>query len=153
MKLCYEYVSSEMPFKVHRKVRWSECDPAGVVYAGRFSDYLLDACGLFFCHLGYGHGQRGEDDENIGLPAKYISLTFIASLYPEDIFETEIRVAEIRNRTFDLIATARLTNGKTAFEGKCSPICINPDIRKSILIPSGLRSALAPYHISEEPTK
>ena len=42
-----EYVSSTRPFTVRRRVRWSECDPAGVVFAGNFSIYLHNAVALF----------------------------------------------------------------------------------------------------------
>ncbi len=153
MKLCHEYISSDMPFKVRRTVRWSECDPAGVVYAGRFTDYLLDACSLFFSHIRFGHGQRKADGEAFGLPAKHMSLTFMASLYPDEIFETEIRVAEIRNRTFDLLATARNMDGRTIFEGQCSPICIKPHVRESMPLPNGLRDKLLQYLIAREQTR
>ena len=49
-----EYVLSERPFVVRRTVRWGDCDPAGVVYTGRFTDYLLGAVGLFTDHLAGG---------------------------------------------------------------------------------------------------
>ncbi len=38
-----EYVTGYAPFTVRRTARWHECDPAGVVYAGNFTDYLLSA--------------------------------------------------------------------------------------------------------------
>ena len=152
MTPCYEYVSSEMPFRVRRRVRWSECDPAGVVYAGRFADYLLDTCGLFFTQIGFGPGDRLYQGRPFGLPAKHFSLTFATSLYPEDEFDMEVRVAEVRNRTFDLVITAKLLDGRVAFEGKCAPICIIPEVRQSIPIPEALRDALVPHLLEKEAT-
>lgn len=142
MALCYEWVCSEMPFRVRRRVRWSECDPAGVVYAGRFTDYLLDACSLFFSQIGFGHGDRDRGGEPLGLPAKHMSLTFATSLYPEQEFDIRVSVTAIRMRTFDLAIEATLMDGRTVFEGKLSPICIVPGVRRSIPIPDALRSAL-----------
>ncbi|MCA1457078.1 hypothetical protein I6F35_28325 [Bradyrhizobium sp. BRP22] len=42
-----EVIISKVPFRVRRAVRWSECDPAGVVYTGQFSEYLLSSIYLF----------------------------------------------------------------------------------------------------------
>jgi len=55
-----EYVLSESPFVVRRTVRWGDCDPAGVVYTGRFTDYLLGAVGLYTAHMAGGDGRLGE---------------------------------------------------------------------------------------------
>lgn len=43
-----EYVIRTMPFVVRRTVKWSECDPAGVVYTGSFAEYVLSAADLHF---------------------------------------------------------------------------------------------------------
>jgi len=36
-----EIVVSDSPFTVRRRVRWSDCDPAGAVHTGRFAEYLI----------------------------------------------------------------------------------------------------------------
>ena len=41
-----EHVVSTHPFTVRRRIRWGDCDPAGVVYTGRFVEYLLGAVDL-----------------------------------------------------------------------------------------------------------
>ena len=38
-----EYLLSERPLTVRRRVRWGECDPAGVVYTATFADYAISA--------------------------------------------------------------------------------------------------------------
>lgn len=142
VKDCQEYVVSEMPFVVRRRVRWAECDPAGVVYTGRFTDYVLDALMHFVRHAGHGPHSQNDPQNRVRLPMKHMSMTFHISLYPNDAFETELVIADIQERTFDVKATARLLDGRTAFEATCTPICILPDERMSTRIPKDLRTFL-----------
>ena len=146
-----ECVVSDRPFTVRRVVRWADCDPAGVVYAGRYPEYLFDAVFRFIRHTGYSPDRKTGLPDSIGLPCKHMSLTFHASLYPDDVVNLEIYVAEVREHTFDLLVEARLSDGRLAFNGVFSPICINPDMRKRVPIPVGLREALQPHAARHEP--
>ena len=42
-----EAVVSKQPFTVRRRVRFGDCDPAGVVYTVQFSEYVVSAMDLF----------------------------------------------------------------------------------------------------------
>ncbi|WP_454740200.1 acyl-CoA thioesterase [Cupriavidus necator] len=142
MKRSTEYVLSEAPFVVRRTVRWADCDPAGVAYAGRFNEYLLSAVMHFMSHIGFAPDSQ---EAGIGLPCKHMSLTFHVSLYPDEVVDMRIGVREIRQHSFDLVAAAYLLDGRLAFEGSFSPVCIRSDIRERTAIPEALRSALTPY--------
>lgn len=145
-----ETVVSEQPFIVRRMAKWSDCDPAGVVYAGRYNDYLLDAVMCFMRQTGYGIGSRKDQPDRVGLPCKHMALTFHTSLYPDDVVEIDVGVAEVREHTFDLIVKAHLVDGRLAFDGVFSPVCINPDTRQRVPIPDGLRKALKPHARRQE---
>lgn len=140
-----ELVVSVQPYTVRRTVRWTDCDPAGVAFAGRYPDYLLGAVMHFMRHIGYGAGMPQEPGPRVELPCKHMSLTFHASLYPDDVVDIRIAVAEIRKRTFDLLAHAYLPDGRLAFEGVFTPICIRGEVRESIGLPAHLRGVLLPY--------
>lgn len=150
MDLSSEAVVSQMPFTVRRVARWNDCDPAGVVYTGKFTDYLLGAIMHFLRHIGYGPGGRPGLQQNVGLPCKHMSLTFHASLYPDDVVDIQIAVGQIRNRTFDLTAMAYFTDGRLAFEGQFTPIAIRTEVRQSIDIPMPLRQALERYRPAKD---
>lgn len=139
-----EHVVNERPFIVRRQVRWSDCDPAAVVYTGRFSAYLLDAVMLFYRQIGWSPKPWGAPDR-VGLPCKHMSLTFHRSLVPDDVIDIHIDVTAVRERSFDLGARAYLPDGELAFEAGFSPICIQPDTWVSTLIPAALREALAAH--------
>ena len=141
-----EIVHSTQPFVVRRAIRWADCDPAGVAYAGRYPEYLIDAVMHFISHIGYRIGEPGKGEQDrIGLPCKHMQLTFHSALYPDDVVDIAISVTGIRERTFDVGARACLLNGQLAFEGMFSPICIETASRTSIPIPTDLRKALETY--------
>src|SRR3974390_834844 len=102
MKNPLEFVLRDQPFTVRRTVRWADCDPAGVVYVGRYSDYLIDAVTQFIRHTGFAVGVAKNRLTRVGFPCKHMELTFHTSLYPDDVIDIEITVAQVREHTFDL---------------------------------------------------
>lgn len=145
MQDCHEGIVSTRPFVVRRRVRWADCDPAGVAYTGRFTEYVLDSMMHFMRHIGFGPMGTRAGDDNVGLPMKHVSMTFHVSLFPDDVFDAGIHVGDLGERTFDLHLAARLPDGRVAFEARCVPICILTSERKSTPIPPRLRAILETY--------
>ena len=138
-----EVVSTE-PFTVRRVARWSECDPAGVVYTGNFAEYMLSAVHLFRRHVLLASWHEIKSHAKVDTPAKAISMVFNGSLWPDDVFDITVRVGDIRTRTFDFLASAiRADDGSSVFEGSVSAICVDAaDRRVAAPIPPVLRDLL-----------
>lgn len=139
-----EEIVSTSPFVVRRAARWSECDPAGVVYAGNFPEFMLSAVQLFRRHVLEGSWQEIRDETGIDTPSKAISMVFNGSLWPDDVFDTAVTVGEIRNRSFDFeVSAVRATDRSSVFTGKVSAICISAaDRRTAVPVPEQLRRRL-----------
>src|SRR5437868_3736297 len=136
-----EQVIERTPLRVRRRVKWGECDPAGVVYTARFSDYVISAFELFMRHL--------VDEPGCDTPAKALSFEFRASLRPGDEFEMTVLVVDIRNRTFDLEINGRDLDGKHLFRARLTPITIQrSDRSRAIELPATLRERLESYRTS-----
>jgi acyl-CoA thioesterase FadM len=133
-----EYVIAERPLTVRRTVRWVDCDPAGVAFTGHFTDYLIGAVMHFYHHIGWGPEAKSG---NGGLACKHMSLTFHKSLPPGSVVDIRIEVGDVRERTFDLHATAFLPDGNVAFEGVFSPICVTPQMT-ALPLPDALKAVL-----------
>ncbi|WP_179402492.1 acyl-CoA thioesterase [Burkholderia guangdongensis] len=138
-----EYVVGERPFVVRRTVRWGDCDPAGVVYTGRFTDYLLGAVGLFTGHI--AGGRRLESAFGVGLPCRAMRFEFIGSLWPDDVIDITCTIDGIRTRSFDIRCMARRPDGAPVFDATFSPICVRLDERIGTPIPDALREALGAH--------
>lgn len=145
-----EVVVSHLPFTVRRTARWADCDPAGAVFTGRFTDYLLGAVMHFMRRIGYGVGGLAGRESGVDLPCKHMHLTFHASLYPEDVVDIVVTIGEIRTRTFDVVARASLPDGRLAFEGQFTPIAVRGEVRESTGLPAALRDALQPHLLVKE---
>lgn len=132
-------------FVSRRQVRWGECDPAGVVYTPRFSDYVVEAFLGFMNHLGPGHGAPDSEDGGFTMPAKAIEIVFMRSLWPEQWFETTVRVKDIRSRSFDLQIDAHDDEGQAVFRAVFSTVVCRYGERAARTIPSHVRELLAQY--------
>ncbi|WP_455155311.1 acyl-CoA thioesterase [Cupriavidus campinensis] len=139
-----EYVLSESPFVVRRAVRWGDCDPAGVVYTGRFTDYLLGAVGLYTAHMAGGEGRLGEA-HGVGTPCKAMRFEFIGTLWPDDVIDITCVVEAIRTRSFDIRCVARRPDGAPVFDAMFSPICVRLDRREGTPIPDSMRAVLSRF--------
>ena len=137
-----EYVLSTEPFVIRRRARWSECDPAGVVYTGRFVDYLLSAVALFNEHMSGETVESAKKKLQIQTPCKGLSLVFDGALWPNNEFDMHVSVSAIRSSSFDIAVRAVRPNGEPVFSGVVSPICIGMTERRSVPIPDELRVRL-----------
>lgn len=143
-----EYVVETLPFTIRRTVKWGECDPAGVVYTVVFGEYVISAAELFYRHLLNEGPQHAKDHHGFGTPTRALTFDFQNSLRPDDEFDIEVSVDEIRSRTYSLVMHGRTLAGDTVFIARLTPICVVRGERRAIPVPPVLREALLAYQSS-----
>ncbi|NYT38153.1 acyl-CoA thioesterase [Allopusillimonas soli] len=139
-----EYVLQETPFIVRRRVKWGDCDPAGVVYTVMFAEYVISAADLFYGRLLGGTPQRIKDSQGFGTPTRALTFDFRASVWPDDDLDVRVTVEDVRDRTYSLCFEGSVQE-KVVFESKLTPICVARGERRAISIPDVLRTALLSY--------
>ncbi|MGB3069706.1 MAG: acyl-CoA thioesterase [Ottowia sp.] len=140
----FERVVSREPLVIERRVRWAECDPAGVVYTGKFTEYLLSAMAHVLDTLA-GEQRYFKWAEALGIdtPCKGLEMEFHSALWPDDVFRMHCSVAAIRQSSFDVLVQAyEIGTERHIFTGRFSPICISRQVRKRVDIPPQLLEAL-----------
>lgn len=140
-----EQVLSQLPLVIRRRVKWGECDPAGVVYTVTFSEYVISAAELFYGALFDSTPQRVKREQGFGTPSRALSFDFQRSLRPDDEFDMTVTVADIHSRTYVLDITGRTPLGDVVFVAKLTPVCVAREERRSIEIPDAFRHALQRY--------
>jgi 4-hydroxybenzoyl-CoA thioesterase len=140
-----EVVLSQMPFVVRRRVKWGDCDPAGVVYTPVFGEYVISIAELFYEQLLGTSPQHVKQLHGFGTPTRALVFNFRLSLRPGDEFDTEVEVSEIRSRSYVLTLTARIRTGEIAFVATHTPVCVARDGRVGIVIPQVFREAMISY--------
>jgi acyl-CoA thioester hydrolase len=140
-----EFILQRDPFIVRRIVKWHECDPAGVVYAGNFTTYAGCAARLFLAHVLGGPFHRSLKALGVDLPAKAHQLVFYSSLWPDDYFDMEVSIVRIGGTSFTSEIIGKTLTGKLVFAAHLTSICVvpgGPNGRQAVAIPDALRSAL-----------
>jgi 4-hydroxybenzoyl-CoA thioesterase len=140
-----EHVVSTAPFVVRRRVKFGECDPAGVVYTPAFGEYVISCADLFYEFLLDGRPEGLKDEYGFETPSRALSFDFRSSLRPDDEFDMTVSIAEIRSRTYTLSITGRTVNGADVFIANLTPICVARRERRAIEIPGPFRERLEAY--------
>ncbi len=140
-----EQVLSERPLVIRRRVKWGDCDPAGVVYTPMFSEYVISAAELFYGSLFNTTPQRAKHVQGFGTPSRALAFDFRRSLRPDDEFDMTVTVASIHSRTYVLDVTGHTLEGEVIFVATLTPVCVARDERRSIDIPTAFREALESY--------
>src|SRR4051812_12912846 len=142
---CLEEVVGHRPLVLRRRVKWGECDPAGVVYTAVFSDYVIAAAELFYESLFGMPPQRAKRHHGFGTPTRALTFDFRLSLRPDDVFDLSVNVIEVNTRTYTLKVTGSTADGEIIFVSHLTPVCVAREERRSISIPDDFRTALLLY--------
>ena len=107
-------------FTVRRRVRWAECDPAGVVFAGNYPLYLPSAVDWFKRRAISARWLRPcRASTHPPEAGKAPNLVHMSSLWPDDVFDIVLFAGDVRTRTSDVLAEARRTDdGQPVFAGR-----------------------------------
>ncbi|MES2415241.1 MAG: acyl-CoA thioesterase [Pseudomonadota bacterium] len=135
----------DQPITHSRRVRWGECDPAGVVYTPRFSDYAVEAFHDFMQELLEGPLSQKLAQLDLGTPMKAMQFVFHRSLWPDQEFVIRSYGGDIRTRSFDLQMEASDAAGQSVFSARLSVICVHNQRRESQAIPPALLERLRLY--------
>ena len=142
-----EHVIGTAPFVVRRRVKFGECDPAGVVYTPVFGEYVISCADLFYEFLLDGRPEGLKDEYGFETPSRALSFDFRSSLRPDDEFDMTLQIAEIRSRTYTLTVTGRSLTGEVVFMAQLTPICVARGERRAIEIPGPFRAKLEAYRL------
>ncbi len=142
-----ERMISTSPVVVRRRVKFGECDPAGVVYTPVFSEYTLSTYQWFLSAMLGGPMFREMKRVGFDSPIKALTFEFRNMLVTEQVFDMTCRVTEIRTRTFDVEITGKSTTETPhdIYVAKLTPIMLSRAERRSIEIPNELRAKLEAY--------
>jgi len=143
-----EHIRSTQPFIFRRRVLWGECDPAGIVYTPRFTDYVTIAAFHFLGYLLGGSAIEGMRRHQFGTPCKALNVVFHSPLRPDQIFDMTVSTSRIGTTTFELAVAGTTENGVAAFDANITLITVRHTEIVAIPVPKVLREGLA-RHIRE----
>ena len=131
-------------FRTERKIRFSHCDPAGIVYFVNFfdmvnavvEDWFNEAIGWTFDDMHIG--------QRLGFPIVNTGCEFFRPCHLGDRLELELAVARLGNSSIEFLVVGRVA-GDEKFRARHKVALMSLDTQRALPIPDALREKMRPY--------
>lgn len=133
-----------------QKIRYSDCDPQGIVFNGNYARYWDDALTDWLEDSGFG----GEELGGIGadVVTARVEMDFRASAGLGDTLETEVSVERIGNTSMTVgFTTKRLSDDTVVTEGRETLVFVDPENFRPTSIPAQITEVLDGNPDRQEP--
>ena len=125
-----------------QKIRYSDCDPQGIVFNGNYPKYWDDALTDWYEASGFGGAELGGSGVDILTARIEIDLKAAATL--GDTLETSIEVEKWGNTSMTVaITTRRLSDGTIVVEGREVIVYVDPEDYRPVPVPDFIKDALS----------
>lgn len=131
-------------FVTERKIRFSHCDPAGIVYfvnffdmvSGIVEDWFGEALGFTFNEMHIG--------KRVGFPIVNTGCEFYKPCHLGDQLALELSIAKLGRSSIEFSIRGRVGE-EEKFRARHKVAMMSLDTLKSLPIPEDLRTKMAPY--------
>lgn len=128
---------------VRERIRWSDCDPAGIMYFGTYvrlheiaETEMMRACG-------FPYSAEGMDALDAWVLRVNFSIDFVAPVSLDDEVVIDIWIGEVGGASFRQEFEVRVVaSGDVTARGRCTTVTVDRTTRKARRIPDALRTAL-----------
>ena len=132
------------PFSRERLIRFSHCDPAGIVYfvnffdmvGGVVEDWFRDAVGLPF--------QEMHLERRIGFPIVNTGCEFFRPAHLGDTLRLELAIAKLGRSSIEFLVRGSVA-GEEKFRAKHKVALVSLDSWRALPIPEDMRAKMLPF--------
>lgn len=125
-----------------QKIRYSDCDPQGIVFNGNYARYWDDAMTDWLEEAGFGGAGLGGIGADV-VTAR-LEIDFQAAAGLGDTLETDLAVERFGNTSMTVvIETRRVSDAVTVASGRAVYVFVDPDTFRPVPVPAEIRSRLA----------
>ena len=124
-----------------QKIRYSDCDPQGIVFNANFARYWDDAVTDWFEELGFGGTELGGI--GVDVVTARLEMDFKAAAKLGDTLVTEAAVERFGDTSMTvLVTTSRQSDSQIVAEGKAIYVFVDPAEFRPITVPESFREAV-----------
>ena len=132
------------PFARERLIRFSHCDPAGIVYfvnffdmvGGVVEDWFRDAIGLPF--------QEMHLERRIGFPIVNTGCEFFRPAHLGDTLRLELAIAKLGRSSIEFVVSGSVA-GEEKFRARHKVALVSLDSWRALPIPADMRAKMQPF--------
>lgn len=126
-----------------QKIRYSDCDPQGIVFNGNYARYWDDALTDWFEDAGYGGPELGG--AGVDVVTARVEMDFRSSVNLGDELETSLQVERVGTTSMTVgFTTRRLSDEAVVTEGREILVFVDPENFRPTQVPHQLVADLAP---------
>ena len=134
------------PFTVTRRVRWGDCDPAGIIYTPRVLDYVMEALKAWFREfVGVPPGLTMNQEMGIGAPTVRVEMDFIAASCPDQDIVLDLRVERLGRSSITFLVTGQDGMDNEFFRVKLISCFVARPAFKPTAVPGEFRDRIVAY--------
>jgi acyl-CoA thioester hydrolase len=141
---------ASLPFRVQERVRWSDCDPLGIIYYGAYIRFFEAAEHEMFREAGLTYDVM-RVQRHVQLPRKAFEVEFHSPAQMDELLDVEVGVSRIGTSAITMRFEAYRSSDRThRATGSLTVVCVvkdgtlNPTITKGPL-PDFVKDALKAY--------
>jgi acyl-CoA thioester hydrolase len=124
-----------------QKIRYSDCDPQGIVFNGNYARYWDDALTDWFEEAGYDI--TGMVAAGVDVVTARMEMDFVSSAGLGDVLETSIDVESLGNTSMTvLLTTRRHSDEEVVVRGREVLVFVEPDAFRPTPVPDEIRESL-----------
>jgi 4-hydroxybenzoyl-CoA thioesterase len=138
-------------FTTERKIRFSHCDPAGIVYFVNFFDMVGGAVEDWFSEALGGDSHAAFIRRRVGFPIVNTACEFFRPCHLGDRLQLELAVAKLGRSSIEFAVTGRVA-GEEKFRARHKVAMMSLDSQRAIPIPEDMRAQMQPY-VQDRPAK
>jgi len=124
-----------------QKIRYSDCDPQGIVFNGNYARYWDDAATDWLEELGLGGPELGGN--GVEVVTARLEIDFKSAARLGEMLETSIQVAKFGTASMDLeVQTVNASSGDMVAAGKLVWVFVDPEHFRPVPVPSDIKETL-----------
>ena len=141
---------ASFPFAVQERVRWSDCDPLGIIYYGTYIRFFESAEHEMFRQAGLPY-EVMRVQRHVQLPRKAFEVEFHSPAQMDELMEIRVGVSRLGTSSitmrFEVYRAADLVHRASA---KLTVVCVEKETITKRALPDFVREALRPYLLPAE---
>ncbi len=128
---------------IKRRVLFGDCDPAGTLYAPKYSNFSLEAIHEAFDVWLGKPGLKKLLKFNILLPVRAFSIELLNPVYWDEELDMKIQVLNVGQHSMSFNVEGLNENKKCVFKAEFTLVSISKETKAKVVVPEKLRELLA----------
>lgn len=138
---------SPLPFRVQDRVRWSDCDPLGIIYYGAYIKFFEHAEHEMFREAGLPY-ELMRVERHVQLPRKAFSVEFHSPAQMDELLDIEVGVSRIGETSITMRFEAYRASDRThRATASLTVVCVEKESITKRPLPDFVKDALRPYAV------